>query len=61
VVADRVDVELLVDALGRDYALVRRDVNRVEENILELGVAIAAENSDGVFDVARVNGVAALQ
>jgi hypothetical protein len=61
VIADRVDIELLVDALGRDDALVRRDVNRIKEDILELDVAVAAEDSDRVLNVAWINGIAALQ
>ena len=61
VIANRVDVELLVDALGRDDALVGRDVNRVEENIFQLGVAVAANNSNRVLDVARIDRVAVLQ
>jgi len=61
VIANRVDVELLVDALGRDDALVGRDVNRVEENIFQLGVAVAADDSNRVLDVARIDRVAVLQ
>ncbi len=40
---------------------MRRNINSVEEDVLELGVAVAAEDSDGVFDVARIDGVTALQ
>ncbi len=61
VAANRVDVNFLVDALGRDDALVGRDVNRVEENIFQLGVAIAADNSNRVLDVARIDRVAVLE
>ena len=61
VVANRVDIDFLVDALGRDDALVGRDVNRVEKNIFQLGVAIAANNSNRVLDVARIDRVAVLQ
>src|SRR5208282_1918525 len=61
VAADRVDIKFLVDALGRDDALVRGDVNRVEKNIFQLGVAVAANNSNRVLDVARIDRVAVLQ
>jgi hypothetical protein len=61
VAANRVDVNFLVDALGRDDALVRGDVNRVEKNILQLGVAVAANNSNRVLDVARIDRVPVLQ
>ena len=40
VVADRVDVRLLRDALRRDRALVRRDVDRIEEDLAQVGVVI---------------------
>ena len=60
-IANRVDINFLVDALGRDDALVGRDVNRVEENILKLGVAVTANNSNRVLDVARIDRVAVLQ
>ncbi len=37
------------------------DVDRVEEDILELGVAIAAQDPERIFDVARIDRVAPLQ
>ena len=40
---------------------MRRDVDGVEKDILELSVAIAAEDSDGILYVARINGVSSLQ
>src|SRR5262249_50895951 len=61
VAADRIDVDFLVDALGRNNPLVRRDVNRVEENVLELGVPIAAENPNRVLHIAWVNRMPALE
>ena len=51
----------LVDALGRDHPLVRRDVNRVEEDILQVGFAIGAQDPNRVFDVARMDRIAALE
>ncbi|MHB8382932.1 MAG: hypothetical protein ACYDC3_11430 [Candidatus Binataceae bacterium] len=40
---------------------MRRDVDRVEEDILELGVAVAAQDAQGVLDVARIDRVAAFE
>src|SRR5262249_59946775 len=40
---------------------MRRDINRVEENVLELGSAIAAQDANRVVDVARVNRIALFQ
>src|SRR3981081_2199818 len=59
--ANRVDIKFLIDALGRDDALVRRDINRIEENIFQLGVAVAADYANRVLDVARIDRMAVLQ
>jgi len=59
--ANRVDIKFLIDALGRNDALVRGDINRVEENIFQLGIAIAADYSNRVLDVARIDRMAVLQ
>ena len=37
------------------------DIDRVEKDILQFGVAITAQNTDRVLDVARKNRVAAFQ
>ena len=50
-----------MDALGSDDPLVRGDVNRVQEDVLERSVAVAAQNPDRVIDVAGVNRVAGLE
>ncbi len=60
-VANRVDIQLLVEALGRDDALVRRDINRIEENVLQVGIAIATQNPNSVFDVAAEHRMPALE
>ena len=47
--------------LGEMTRLFGGDVNRVEKNILQLGVAVAANNSNRVLDVARIDRVAVLE
>jgi len=37
------------------------NVDRVEEDVLEVNVAVAAQNPDRVLDVARIDRVAALE
>ena len=58
---DGVDVALLGHALGRDGALVGGDVDGVEKDLLQVRLAVAAQDADGVVDVAAVDGVAPLQ
>ena len=37
------------------------DIDRIEENIFEVGVAIGAQNPHRVLDVARIDRIAALE
>ena len=60
-VADRVDVRLLRDALRRDHALVRRDEDRVEEDVAEARPAVAGQDAERVLHVGRVDRVALLE
>src|SRR5439155_22577509 len=61
IAADGVDVALLRHALRRDDPLVRRDEDRVEKDVAQLGVAVARENADRVVHVGGVDRVALLE
>src|SRR5579872_5114504 len=60
-VADSIDVKLLVDALGRDDALMRRHIDRIEEDVLQVGIAVAAQDPNAIFDVAAEHRMSALE
>ncbi len=40
---------------------MRRDINRIEENVLQVGVAIATQNPNSIFDVAAEHRMPALE
>ena len=40
---------------------MRRDINRVEENVFQVGVAIATQNPNSIFDVAAEHRMPALE
>jgi copper homeostasis protein CutC len=47
--------------LGEIIRLLRRDIDLVEKDVLEIGVAIGAQDADRVIDVAVVDRIAALE
>src|SRR5439155_13948916 len=58
-IANRVDVLLLHDALRGDDALVRRDEHRIQEDVPQLGVAVARQDAERVVDVGGIDRTAA--
>jgi hypothetical protein len=59
--ADGVDVDFLVEALRRDDALVRGDVDGVEKDVAQVRAAVARKDAHRVVHVARIDGIALLE
>jgi hypothetical protein len=58
---NRIDVGFLIETFRGDRPLVRGDIDGVEENVLQIDVAVRAQNPDRIFDIAGVNRIAALK
>jgi len=60
IVADGLDVFLLLDALGRNRPLMRGNKDVVEKNIFQITIEVFAENTDGIDNITIINRIAFL-
>jgi len=58
---DSVDIQFLVKALRCDHLLFGGDIDGIEKDVLKVDAPIVRDHSDGIINIAWVEGIAFLE